>query len=119
MNFILKLAKVTDKKRPIYMHLLLLFIVLCGLPGPRGGWKEVEITCKNSYKCAESPLFLCLVSSLVLHKISRARDSSKRSRGSPICQTPVQSRKRSFISVDLLLWLGEILVEILNHKQVQ
>ncbi len=39
MNFILKLAylyKVTEKKRLIYMHLLLLlFIVLCGLPGPQ------------------------------------------------------------------------------------
>ena len=38
MNFILKLAylyKVTEKKRLIYMHLLLLlFIVLCGLPIP-------------------------------------------------------------------------------------
>ena len=37
MNFILKLAylyKVTEKKILIYMHLLLLlFIVLCGLPG--------------------------------------------------------------------------------------
>ena len=36
MNFILKLAylyKVTEKKRLIYMHLL--FIVLCGLPGPQ------------------------------------------------------------------------------------
>ena len=35
MNFILKLAylyKVTEKKRLIYMHLLL---VLCGLPGPQ------------------------------------------------------------------------------------
>ncbi len=35
MNFILKLAylyKVTEKKRLIYMHLLLLFI---GLPGPQ------------------------------------------------------------------------------------
>ena len=39
MNFILKVAylyKVTEKKRLIYMHLLLLlFIVLCGLPGPQ------------------------------------------------------------------------------------
>ena len=38
MNFILKLAylyKVTEKKRFISMHLLLLFIVLCGLPGPQ------------------------------------------------------------------------------------
>ena len=38
MNFILKLAylyKVTEKKRLIYMHLLLLFIILCGLPGPQ------------------------------------------------------------------------------------
>ncbi len=36
MNFILKLAyKVTEKKRLIYMHLLLLFIVLCGLPGQK------------------------------------------------------------------------------------
>ena len=38
MNFILKLAylyKVTEKKRLIYMHLLLLFIVLCGLQGPQ------------------------------------------------------------------------------------
>ncbi len=38
MNFILKLAylyKVTEKKRLIYMHLLSLFIVLCGLPGPQ------------------------------------------------------------------------------------
>ncbi len=38
MNFILKLAylyKVTEKKTLIYMHLLLLFIVLCGLPGPQ------------------------------------------------------------------------------------
>ncbi len=38
MNFILKLAylyKVTEKKRLIYMHLLLLFIVLCCLPGPQ------------------------------------------------------------------------------------
>ena len=39
MNFILKLAylyKVTEKKRLIYMHLLLLlFIVLCGLTGPQ------------------------------------------------------------------------------------
>ena len=38
MNFILKLAylyKVTEKKILIYMYLLLLFIVLCGLPGPQ------------------------------------------------------------------------------------
>ncbi len=35
MNFILKLAYLTEKKRLIYMHLLLLFIVLCGLPGPQ------------------------------------------------------------------------------------
>ena len=39
MNFILKVAylyKVTEKKILIYMHLLLLlFIVLCGLPGPQ------------------------------------------------------------------------------------
>ncbi len=28
---------------------------------------------KYRYKCAESALFLCLVSSLVVHKISRAR----------------------------------------------
>ena len=40
----------------------------------RGGWKDVEITCEKSYKCAESVLFLCLVSSLVVRKISRARD---------------------------------------------
>ncbi len=34
----LKLAslyKVTEKKMLVYMHLLLLFIVLCGLPGPQ------------------------------------------------------------------------------------
>ena len=36
MNFILKLAYLTEKKRLVYMHLLLLlFIVLCGLPGPQ------------------------------------------------------------------------------------
>ena len=38
MNFTLKLAyqyKLTEKKRLIYMHLLLLSIVLCGLPGPQ------------------------------------------------------------------------------------
>ncbi len=29
---------------------------------PRGGWKKVEITCKKICKCAESALFLCLVS---------------------------------------------------------
>ena len=38
-EFYIKLAylyKVTEKKRLIYMHLLLLlFIVLCGLPGPQ------------------------------------------------------------------------------------
>ena len=30
---------------------------------------------------------------------------SKRSRGAPTRQTPVQSRKRSLISVDVVLWL--------------
>ncbi len=38
MNFTIKLAylyKLTEKKRLIYMHLLLLSIVLCGLPGPQ------------------------------------------------------------------------------------
>ncbi len=45
--------------------------------------------------------------------------SSKRSRGAPTRQTPVQSRKRSLISVDVVLWLGKTLVEILNQKQVQ
>ena len=32
----------------------------------RGGWKEVEITCKNSSKCAESVLFF--VSSQQFHR---------------------------------------------------
>ncbi len=35
--------------------------------------------------------------------------SSKRSRGAPTRQTPVQSRKRSLISVDAVLWLGKTL----------
>ena len=38
MNFTLKLAylyKLAEKKRLIYMHLLLLFIVLRGLPEPQ------------------------------------------------------------------------------------
>ncbi len=38
MNFTLKLAylyKLTEKKCLIYMHLLSLSIVLCGLPGPQ------------------------------------------------------------------------------------
>ena len=38
VSIILKLAylyKLTEKKRLIYMHLLLLSIVLCGLPGPQ------------------------------------------------------------------------------------
>ncbi len=42
--------------------------------------------------------------------------SSKKSRGAPTRQTHVQSRKRSLISVDVVLWLGTTLVEILNQK---
>ncbi len=41
--------------------------------------------------------------------------SSKRSRGAPTRQTPVQSRKRSLISVGVVLWLGKTLVEILSR----
>ncbi len=72
MNFILKLAylyKVTEKKRLIYMHLLLLFIVLCGLPGPQERRKlKSSRICSSVYIISKKkrPVYMHIVIYIVI-----------------------------------------------------
>ena len=69
MNFILKLAylyKVTEKKRLIYMHLLLLFIVLCSLPGPQE--RRKLILPGSVVQCIRrKDLYTCILLSILLY----------------------------------------------------
>ena len=73
MNFILKLAylyKVTEKKRLIYMHLLLLFIVLCGLYTRTSRKKKIDSSriCSSVYIISKKkrPVYMHIVIYIVI-----------------------------------------------------
>ena len=70
MNFILKLAylyKLTEKKILIYMHLLLLSIVLCGLPGPQERRiEDLEFSVYNNYLLRRKDLCTCILLSIII-----------------------------------------------------
>ena len=74
MNFMLKLAylyKVTEKKILIYMHLLLLFIVLCGLPTSRKKKIDSSRICSSVYIISKKkrPVYMHIVIYIVIYMV--------------------------------------------------